>query len=87
VSHPLNSPTVPAWSAHRATQPHATGPPRLRTAPPSPSGRSLLRPDGAVTIPAALAGEVVRILAAHLDARVRADGGELSPGTRRLLDE
>jgi excisionase family DNA binding protein len=38
-------------------------------------------------VPPSIAGEVVRILAAHLDARVRADGGELSPGARRLLVE
>lgn len=48
-------------------------------------GSSMLRPDGSVIVPPALASEVVRILSAHLDERVRTDGGELSAGARRLL--
>ncbi|MEV0440906.1 helix-turn-helix domain-containing protein [Streptomyces spectabilis] len=53
---------------------------------PSP-GRSLLRGDGSVIVPPAVAGEVARILFAHLDARARTDGGELSRAARRLLVE
>lgn len=48
-------------------------------------GSSMLRPDGSVIVPPALASEVVRILSGHLDARVRTDGGELSTEARRLL--
>ncbi|WP_353963216.1 helix-turn-helix domain-containing protein [Streptomyces sp. NBC_00338] len=48
-------------------------------------GNSMLRPDGSVIVPPALASEVVRILSGHLDARVRTDGGELSTEARRLL--
>lgn len=51
------------------------------------SGRTITRDDGSVVVPASLAGEVVRILAAHLDARIRTDGGELSPAARWLLVE
>ncbi|MFC1434269.1 helix-turn-helix domain-containing protein [Streptacidiphilus sp. N1-3] len=47
--------------------------------------RSLLRPDGSVVVPPDIADEVLRVLILGLDARVRADGGELSPSTRRFL--
>jgi excisionase family DNA binding protein len=50
-------------------------------------GRTLLRGDGSVIVPPTVAGEVARILFAHLDARARADGGELSTAARRLLVE
>ncbi|MEV0438969.1 helix-turn-helix domain-containing protein [Streptomyces spectabilis] len=50
-------------------------------------GRSLRRADGSVIVPPAVAGEVARILFAHLDARARTDGGELSTAARRLLVE
>ncbi|MFD9905887.1 helix-turn-helix domain-containing protein [Streptomyces sp. NPDC059063] len=53
---------------------------------PSP-GRSLRRADGSVIVPPTVAGEVARILFAHLDARARTDGGELSRAARRLLVE
>lgn len=51
--------------------------------PPEVAG--LLRPDGSVIVPASVAGEVLRALVRDLTARVRADGGEVSPGVRRLL--
>ncbi|MFI8106286.1 helix-turn-helix domain-containing protein [Streptomyces sp. NPDC086023] len=54
------------------------------TAQPEPF-RSLVRPDGSVLVPAAVAGEVLRALVRDLTARVRADGGEVSPTVRRLL--
>ncbi|MES9804976.1 helix-turn-helix domain-containing protein [Streptomyces cinereoruber] len=45
----------------------------------------LLRADGAVVVPAEVAGEVLRALVRDLTARIRADGGEVSPAVRRLL--
>ncbi|WP_411146989.1 hypothetical protein [Streptomyces sp. x-80] len=45
----------------------------------------LLRADGSVIVPAAVAGDVLRALIRDLTARVRADGGEVSPGIRGLL--
>ncbi|MFD8610535.1 excisionase family DNA-binding protein [Streptomyces sp. NPDC059631] len=45
----------------------------------------LLRADGSVIVPATVAGDVLRALVRDLTARVRADGGELTPGVRRLL--
>lgn len=45
----------------------------------------LIRPDGAVIVPPAVAGDVLRALVRDLTARVRADGGEVAPGVRRLL--
>ncbi|MBT2450932.1 helix-turn-helix domain-containing protein [Streptomyces sp. ISL-43] len=54
------------------------------TTQPEGFGR-LVRPDGAVLVPAAVAGEVLRALVRDLTARVRADGGEVSPAVRRLL--
>jgi len=74
-------------AAHGAEKAQHARPPRPRRAGPAMVGRSLVRADGSVTVPPSLAGEVVRILAAHLDARVRTDGGELSSGARRLLVE
>ncbi|WP_371588272.1 helix-turn-helix domain-containing protein [Streptomyces virginiae] len=50
-----------------------------------PETGGLLRPDGSVVIPAAAAHEVLRALVRDLTARARADGGEVSPGARRLL--
>jgi excisionase family DNA binding protein len=56
------------------------------TLPELPSGaRRLVREDGSVVVPPALAGEVLRCLLRDLSARVRADGGELSAGVRGLL--
>ncbi|MFP8882617.1 helix-turn-helix domain-containing protein [Streptomyces mangrovi] len=52
---------------------------------PDPGIGRLLRPDGSVTVPAAVAGDVLRALVRDLTARVRADGGEVSPGVRALL--
>lgn len=46
---------------------------------------NLLRADGAVVVPAEVAGEVLRALVRDLTTRVRTDGGELSPAVRRLL--
>ncbi|WP_031104972.1 helix-turn-helix domain-containing protein [Streptomyces sp. NRRL S-146] len=45
----------------------------------------LLRPDGSVTVPAAVAGDVLRTLVIGLTARVRADGGAVAPGVSTLL--
>ncbi|MEU7166675.1 helix-turn-helix domain-containing protein [Streptomyces morookaense] len=47
--------------------------------------RRLLRADGSVIVPAMVAGDVLRALVRDLTARVRADGGEVTPGIRRLL--
>ena len=48
-------------------------------------GKVRLRPDGSVVIPGDVAGEVLRALVRDLTARVRADGGEVSPSVRRVL--
>lgn len=54
--------------------------------PDLPEGaRRLVREDGSVVVPPALAGEVLRIVLRDLSSRVRADGGELSVGVRELL--
>ncbi|MEU3277294.1 helix-turn-helix domain-containing protein [Streptomyces antibioticus] len=45
----------------------------------------LTRADGSVIVPATVAGEVLRALVRDLTARVRADGGELSPRVREVL--
>ncbi|WP_406360341.1 hypothetical protein OID55_11020 [Streptomyces sp. NBC_00715] len=50
-----------------------------------PGAARLVREDGAVVVPASVAGEVLRILLRDLGARVRVDGGELSTGVRDLL--
>ncbi|WP_086560130.1 helix-turn-helix domain-containing protein [Streptomyces africanus] len=56
------------------------------TLPDLPEGaRRLVREDGSVVVPPALAGEVLRCLLRDLSSRVRADGGELSAGVRELL--
>ena len=58
----------------------------MRSPPrPDPAAGRLLSPDGSVTIPPSIAREVLRALLRDLTARVRADGGEVSPGVRRLL--
>jgi excisionase family DNA binding protein len=46
----------------------------------------LIRPDGSVIVPAGVAGEVLRSLVRDLTARVRTDGGEVSPTVRGLLN-
>ncbi|MFI6471502.1 excisionase family DNA-binding protein [Streptomyces sp. NPDC050516] len=48
-------------------------------------GRTLLRGDGSVIVPACVAGEVLRSLVRDLTARVRADGGEVAPTVREVL--
>lgn len=45
----------------------------------------VVRDDGSVVIPAAVAGDVLRALVRDMTARVRADGGEVPAGVRRLL--
>jgi excisionase family DNA binding protein len=50
-----------------------------------PGVASLLREDGSVVVPASVAREVLRALVRDLTARVRADGGEVSPDVRRVL--
>lgn len=53
---------------------------------PDPGGSArLVRADGAVVVPAHVAGEVLRALVRDLTTRVRADGGEVSPAVRQLL--
>lgn len=51
----------------------------------TPAAATLLGPDGSVTIPPGVAGEVLRALVRDLTARVRADGGEVSPTVRQVL--
>ncbi|MFI5805791.1 helix-turn-helix domain-containing protein [Streptomyces sp. NPDC051561] len=46
---------------------------------------ALTRADGAVIVPPAVAGEVLRSLVRDLTTRVRADGGEVTPSVRQLL--
>ncbi|MFJ7590824.1 helix-turn-helix domain-containing protein [Streptomyces sp. NPDC097617] len=41
--------------------------------------------DGSVVIPPAVAGDVLRALVRDITVRIRADGGEVGPGVRRLL--
>ncbi|ULR50593.1 helix-turn-helix domain-containing protein [Streptomyces deccanensis] len=53
--------------------------------PPDPTVAALLRPDGSVIVPASVAGDVLRALVRDLTARIRADGGEISPRIRALL--
>ncbi|GGK59940.1 hypothetical protein Ppa06_26340 [Planomonospora parontospora subsp. parontospora] len=53
-------------------------------APPPELGH-LLRDDGSVVIPPAVAAPVLRLLTIGLTARVRADGGEIGPTARRVL--
>ncbi|MEV0912698.1 helix-turn-helix domain-containing protein [Streptomyces sp. NPDC049967] len=45
----------------------------------------VVRDDGSVVIPAAVAGDVLRALVRDMTERVRADGGEVPAGVRRLL--
>lgn len=52
---------------------------------PAAEAERLTRPDGSVIVPPTVAGEVLRALVRDLTARVRADGGEVAPGVRRLL--
>ena len=54
-----------------------------RDLPPGAAG--LVRADGAVVVPPALAGEVLRRLMRDLTAEVRANGGRLSPQVYGLL--
>ncbi|MFD5105714.1 hypothetical protein [Streptomyces cinereoruber] len=55
------------------------------TARPDPAVSRLLRPDGSVTVPAAVAGEVLRALLRDLAAQRHTDGGEVSNDARRVL--
>ena len=55
------------------------------TAPSDPTAARLIGPDGSVTIPPEVAGEVLRALIRDLTARVRADGGEVTPAVRHVL--
>lgn len=77
-----------AMSDHRVTTPAATsgGTPvsgyEIRR---NPGVERLVRDDGSVVVPAAVAGDVLRALVRDLTARVRADGGEVGPGVRRVL--
>ncbi|MEU2251160.1 helix-turn-helix domain-containing protein [Streptomyces sp. NPDC019224] len=55
------------------------------TAPPDSTAARLIGPDGSVTIPPEVAGEVLRALIRDLTARVRTDGGEVTPAVRHVL--
>lgn len=57
----------------------------MRRADLPPGARALVREDGAVVVPPALAGGVLRILLRDTTARVQTDGGRLSPGVHDLL--
>ena len=46
---------------------------------------ALIRPDGSVVVPPAVAGAVLRAVVRDLADRVRADGGEISTEARRIL--
>lgn len=50
-----------------------------------PGARRLVREDGSVVIPAAVAGEVLRRLMRDLTAEVQANGGKLAPQVYSLL--
>ncbi|MGC2997417.1 helix-turn-helix domain-containing protein [Streptomyces sp. G35A] len=51
-----------------------------------PAGaRSLLREDGSVVVPPALANVVLRVLLRDVGARVRVDGGRLAAGVHDLV--
>ncbi|QRX90851.1 excisionase family DNA-binding protein [Streptomyces noursei] len=52
---------------------------------PDNEAEHLTRADGSVIVPATVSGDVLRALVRDLTARVRADGGEVAPGIRRLL--
>ncbi|WP_409473120.1 helix-turn-helix domain-containing protein [Streptomyces sp. HC307] len=52
---------------------------------PAEPALDLIQTDGSVIIPPTIAGDVLRALVRDLTARVRADGGEVAPGVRRLL--
>ncbi|MFF4347847.1 helix-turn-helix domain-containing protein [Streptomyces sp. NPDC001530] len=58
---------------------------QIRRNRPDEPPLDLVRPDGSVVIPSAVAGDVLRALVRDLTARVRADGGEIGPGVRQLL--
>lgn len=50
-----------------------------------PGAHGLVREDGSVVVPPALAGEVLRRLLRDLTAEMQANGGRLSPQVYRLL--
>jgi excisionase family DNA binding protein len=52
---------------------------------PPPGAAGLVREDGSVVVPPALAGEVLRRLLRDLTAEVQANGGRLAPGVYALL--
>jgi excisionase family DNA binding protein len=58
---------------------------QIRRNQPDEPPLDLVRADGSVIVPAAVAGEVLRALVRDLTARVRADGGEVAPDVRRLF--
>lgn len=68
------------WVAARRTARTVTTRPEL-----PPGARHLVRDDGSVIVPAAVASEVLRALVRDLTARVHADGGEVSAEARRVL--
>ncbi|MFG2671163.1 helix-turn-helix domain-containing protein [Streptomyces sp. NPDC048445] len=58
---------------------------QIRRNPGGEQPLGVVRNDGSVVIPAAVAGDVLRALVRDMTARVRADGGEIPAGVRRLL--
>lgn len=50
-----------------------------------PDTGRLVRDDGAVVVPPEVASDVLRALVRDLTARVRADGGEVTPAVRQVL--
>ncbi|MCP3769505.1 helix-turn-helix domain-containing protein [Streptomyces sp. MAR25Y5] len=76
--HPVSTPTV------TSNDTPTTGY-QIRRNSPDETHLGLIRPDGSVVIPPAVASDVLRALMRDLTVRVRADGGEVTPGVRRLL--
>jgi excisionase family DNA binding protein len=77
--HELGGPKVSPQPADQAFS-------RIREKGTGDASRAgLLLDDGSVVVPAVVAGEVLRALVRDVTARVRADGGEVSPACRALL--
>ncbi|MGW7457156.1 helix-turn-helix domain-containing protein [Streptomyces sp. NPDC054797] len=78
-------------SDHHVSTPHLTSsdPPstgyQIRRKYNPGQSLDLTLDDGSVIIPSAIAGDVLRALVRDVTARVRADGGEVGSGVRRLL--
>lgn len=55
------------------------------TSPPSPDPAELVAPDGSVTVPANVVGEVLQVLVFAFTERARTAGAQPSPAAARLL--